>query len=327
MQTRKAVHSYFLTLSLSLLLIACGGQQATRPAPPNPPSERQMPAPDASTNKTTPSPQAEVDTPGGYYMDDGPEANPPSNLDEIPDAVPTPEVIHPPATRPYQALGKTYVPMKAYQPFKQAGVASWYGKRFHGRKTAIGEPYNMYAMTAAHPTLPLPSYVKVTNPSNGRSVIVRVNDRGPFKHSRIIDLSYAAAHKLRILDKGSAHVEIEAVDAERFSTQTQQLAKAAQPSSINHSNPNQTTEASHPLQNAIQQFFVQVGAFKLEANASALKQKIQNLGIASNQDINQVYNSQLHRLKLGPYASRSKASQIAADIKQRLNINSIIHTQ
>lgn len=322
------MHPYFLTLALSLVLIACGGQQATRPAPPAPPVERQSTPPQSSSGQTAPNNQAEVDAPGGYYMDDGPEANPPSNLDEIPDAVPKPEVIHPPATRPYQALGETYVPMKSYQPFKQAGVASWYGKRFHGRKTANGEFYNMYAMTAAHPTLPLPSYVKVTNPSNGRTVIVRVNDRGPFKHSRIIDLSYAAAHKLRILDKGSAHVEIEAVDAERYATQSKQISTVPQPTvAMANNTPTSASTSDDSLQNAVQQFFVQVGAFKLEANASALKQKIQNLGIAGGQDINHVYNSQLHRLKLGPYASRSKASQIAADIKQQLNINSIIHTQ
>lgn len=319
------MRSYFLTLALSLMLIGCGGQQATRPAPPAPPFERQGTPPDASTGQT-PNSQADADTPGGYYMDDGPEANPPSNLDDIPDAVPKPEVIHPPATRPYQALGETYVPMKSYQPFKQAGVASWYGKRFHGRKTANGELYNMYAMTAAHPTLPLPSYVKVTNPSNGRTVIVRVNDRGPFKHSRIIDLSYAAAHKLRILDKGSARVEIEAVDAEHFTAQSKQIPSSP-PEAISTNAVHSNSTSGSTLQNAVQQFFVQVGAFKLEANASALKQKLQNLGIASGQDINHVYNSQLHRLKLGPYASRSKASQIAADIKQRLNINSIIHTQ
>lgn len=318
-----------LSLFIATLLTACGGQQTTRPAPP---VERES-TPQSSSGQTTPSAQAEVDTPGGYYMDDGPEANPPSNLDEIPDAVPKQEVIHPPATRPYQALGETYVPMKSYQPFKQAGVASWYGKRFHGRKTANGEVYNMYAMTAAHPTLPLPSYVKVTNPSNGRTVIVRVNDRGPFKHSRIIDLSYAAAHKLRILDKGSARVEIEAVDAERYASQNKQAAP--EPQSVeaiaSNSTPSNTTSSnstsSSSLQTTLQQFFVQVGAFKLEANASALKQKIQNLGIANGQDINHVYNSHIYRLKLGPYASRNKASQIAADIKQRLNINSIIHTQ
>ncbi len=320
------MNNILLTLIITLLLVACGGQQTTRPTPPSPPVERQdTPAPPSQPNaQTAPSatpPQAEVDTPGGYYMDDGPEANPPSNLDDIPDATPKEEVIHPAATRPYKALGETYVPMKDYQPFKQSGVASWYGKRFHGRKTANGELYNMYGMTAAHPTLPLPSYVRVTNPSNGRTVIVRINDRGPFKHSRIIDLSYAAAHKLRILDRGSAYVEIEAVNAASYAAQHNNASPAPKQAESG------TSASNSALQNAVQAFFVQVGSFKFEANASTLKQKIQNLGIANGNDIQHVYNRQLHRLKLGPYTSRSKASQIAAEIKQRLNINSMIHTQ
>ncbi len=318
------MNHFFYIAVITLLLTACGGQQTTRPEPPNPPAEQPSNPPEQPASKPSTTPPAEVDTPGGYYMDDGPEANPPSNLDDIPDAVPKEEPINPAATRPYQALGETYVPMKSYAPFKQAGIASWYGKRFHGRKTSNGETYNMYAMTAAHPTLPLPSYVKVTNPNNGRSVIVRVNDRGPFKHSRIIDLSYAAAYKLRILDRGSAHVEIEAVNAASYSAQSKSATPvpklAETPSNVAGNN-------SESVQNITTPFFVQVGAFKLEANANALKQKIQNLGIANSNDIKHVYNSQLYRLKLGPYASRSKASQIAADIKQRLNINSIIHTQ
>jgi rare lipoprotein A len=320
------MYKLLFTLVTAMLLTACGGQKSTRPAQPSPPVERQ------ETSKTpSTSTQAEVDKPGGYYMDDGPEANPPSNLDEIPDAVPKEEPIYPAATRPYQALGETYVPMKDHQPFKQAGIASWYGKRFHGRKTSTGEVYDMYAMTGAHPTLPLPSYVKVTNPANGRTVIVRVNDRGPFKHSRIIDLSYAAAYKLRILERGSAHVEIEAVNAASYAEQNKNATPvpkiATQTKPASHHTPTSNIASGNTIQSAVQQFFVQVGAFKLEENASALKQKIQNLGIASSNDINHVYNSQLHRLKLGPYASRSKASQIASDIKQRLNINSIIHTQ
>lgn len=311
------MNHFFYIVIITLWLTACGGSQTTRPTPPSPPTEQpNIPAEQPASTPPSPPP-AEVDTPGGYYMDDGPEANPPSNLDDIPDAIPKEEPIHPAATRPYQALGETYVPMKSYAPFKQAGIASWYGKRFHGRKTSNGEIYNMYAMSAAHPTLPLPSYVKVTNPSNGRSVIVRVNDRGPFKHSRIIDLSYAAAYKLRILDRGSAHVEIEAVNAASYAAQNKTATPVPKlPEASNTSTQTITTP-----------FFVQVGAFKVEANVNALRQKIQNLGIADSKDIQHVYNSQLYRLKLGPYASRSKASQIAADIKQRLNINSIIHTQ
>jgi len=103
------------------------------------------------------------------------------------------------------------VPMTSLQPFKQRGLASWYGKRYHGQKTSSGETYDMYAMTAAHPTLPIPSYARVTNVANGRSVVVRINDRGPFKSERVIDVSYVAAHKLGFIQAGQARVEVEAI--------------------------------------------------------------------------------------------------------------------
>ena len=146
---------------------------------------------------------------GGYYSDDGPGANPPANLDQIPDATPRWEPLHRFANRPYTVLGRDYVPATELRPYKERGVASWYGRKFHRQRTSIGETYDMYAMTAAHPTLPLPSYAKVTNLANGRSVTVRVNDRGPFLHGRIIDLSYAAAQKLGFVGQGSARVDVE----------------------------------------------------------------------------------------------------------------------
>src|SRR6185369_2640197 len=135
----------------------------------------------------------------------------PDGLDDIPDAEPKWEPLHKPATRPYVVLGKEYVPNTAVKPYKVRGIASWYGKKFHGQKTSIGEPYDMYAMTAAHPTLPLPSFARVTNVATGKSVVVRVNDRGPFLHNRLIDLSYAAAHRIGIAQKGSGEVEVEAL--------------------------------------------------------------------------------------------------------------------
>jgi len=115
---------------------------------------------------------------GGYYKDDGPHASPPTNIASIPDAKPRAEPLHKFANRPYEVFGKRYVPMASVQPFRQRGIASWYGKRFHGQKTSSGEVYDMYAMTAAHPTLPIPSYAKVTNVSNGRQVVVRINEIG-----------------------------------------------------------------------------------------------------------------------------------------------------
>jgi len=149
--------------------------------------------------------------PGGYYKDDGPHERPPANLDRIADAVPRVEPLHKYANRPYEALGKRFVPMTSLQPFKQRGLASWYGKRYHGRKTSSGEIYDMYAMSAAHPTLPIPSYARVTHVASGKSVVVRINDRGPFKSERIIDLSYVAAHKLGFIQAGQARVEVEAL--------------------------------------------------------------------------------------------------------------------
>jgi rare lipoprotein A len=149
--------------------------------------------------------------PGGYYKDDGPHANPPSNLASIPDAEPRSEPLHRYANRPYEVFGKKYTPLAAVQPFRQRGLASWYGKRFHGQKTSSGEVYDMYKMTAAHPTLPIPSYVRVTHVASGKSVVVRINDRGPFHAGRIIDLSYVAAYKLGYIGAGSAQVEVEAV--------------------------------------------------------------------------------------------------------------------
>ena len=148
---------------------------------------------------------------GGYYKDDGPGANPPSNLASIPDARPRTEPLHRFANRPYEVFGKKYVPLASVQPFHQRGMASWYGKRFHGQKTASGESYDMYAMSAVHPTLPIPSYARITSLHTGRQVVVRINDRGPFHANRVIDLSYAAAYRLGLIGTGSGEVEIEAI--------------------------------------------------------------------------------------------------------------------
>lgn len=149
---------------------------------------------------------------GGYYLDDGPGKVDKARLARMmkaPDPVPVPEKLRPRANRPYTVMGQHFVPMTERSPYRKEGVASWYGQRFHGKPTAIGETYDMYQMTAAHPTLPLPSYARVRNLENGRSVIVRVNDRGPFLRGRLIDLSFLAAHKLGYVNKGHARVEVE----------------------------------------------------------------------------------------------------------------------
>jgi rare lipoprotein A len=147
---------------------------------------------------------------GGYYQDDGPGDAIPADLESTVDPIPVVEAYSRTGNKPYKVFGKTYTPIvDVTTPFKQRGIASWYGKKFHGKRTSSGEPYDMYQVTAAHPTLPIPSYARVTNLSNGKQIIVRINDRGPFHSSRIMDLSYTAALKLGYLGKGSSEVELE----------------------------------------------------------------------------------------------------------------------
>ena len=150
---------------------------------------------------------------------DGAGSNIPADLDRVPDAEPRIEPIRNAGgtSKPYTVLGRAYQPITDDRPFRESGIASWYGRKFHSASTASGEPYDMYGMTAAHKTLPLPSYVRVRNPANGREVIVRVNDRGPFVDGRVIDLSYTAALKLDLL-RGVAPVEIERITNEDIRT-------------------------------------------------------------------------------------------------------------
>jgi rare lipoprotein A len=326
----------YLILLCCLCLAACGGKRTVKPAPA-PPTTASKPAPVpapvlASPPVTTSSATKpdSADKPGGYYLDDGPGTNPPQNIDSIPNAVPKKEPLLARANKPYKALGAVYTPMTYYQPYKAGGVASWYGKRYHGKKTSSGEVYDMYGMSAAHPTLPLPSYVKVTNPANGRFVIVRVNDRGPFKHNRIIDLSYAAAYKLRFSAQGSTLVEVEAIDASAVTSSQPPAAPVvatAAPVATSPSNSNANSSSSNTNASTTNQYFIQAGAFKNEVNANLLMKKIQGLDIEQNAGFNSEYNNGLYRLKLGPYASKQEAEQVAAAIRTKLNTTAIIINQ
>jgi len=150
---------------------------------------------------------------GGYYQGDGPGANPPPNLDLVPDAEFKIEPYAKYANRPYSVFGQTYTPLMNDTPYTQQGIASWYGVKFHGQRTSSGEPYDMYKMTAAHPTLPIPSYARITSLETGKQVVVRINDRGPFHSNRLIDVSYTAALKLGLLGKGSNQVQVDRIMA------------------------------------------------------------------------------------------------------------------
>jgi rare lipoprotein A len=169
---------------------------------------------------------------GGYYKDDGPGDTIPANILAIPDAVPKIEPHARANMRPYEVFGKRYVPISDNRAFRQTGIASWYGRKFHGNSTANGETYDMYAMTAAHPTLPIPSYARVTRASNGRSIIVRINDRGPFHSARVIDLSYVAAAKLGLIGPGSGQVIVEAITHDEIRRNTWARAPSQQPTTV-----------------------------------------------------------------------------------------------
>jgi len=230
---------------------------------------------------------------GGYYQDDGPGDNPPADLERIPDAEPKPEPLHRFANNPYIVLGRTYVPDVSGRPYVAEGIASWYGRKFHGKPTSSGEPYDMYAMTAAHPTLPIPSYARVTNLQNGKSVIVRINDRGPFHSDRLIDLSYTAAYKLGLVQSGSGRVRVESIDA---TNPTQVAGKTtAEPEGA---------------------FWVQLGAFSVAANAEQMLGRLK-LELAQLADrLRLVDGEGVVRLRAGPYASRAEAEEAAALVRR-----------
>ena len=201
-----------LGLAALLALAGCGTvNQATQPGGAARAPARPSPSP---AGAKTPQPGQPVlpaagSGRGGYYKDDGPGENPPPGLAEVPDAEVRIEAPMPRANRSYVVLGKTYTPITDQQAFTQRGTGSWYGKKFHGQRTSSGELYDMYKMTAAHPTLPIPSYARLTSMVSGKQVIVRINDRGPFHASRVIDVSYTAALKLGLLGKGSHELFIE----------------------------------------------------------------------------------------------------------------------
>ncbi len=273
-------------------------------------------APKVPTDEAPASaPAAKRSAGGGYYLDDGPGDGPPPNLDDIPDAQPRDEPLHRFANRPYVALGQEYVPATERKPYRKRGMASWYGRRFHGKPTSSGEPYDMYGMTAAHPTLPIPSYARVTNLANGRSVVVRINDRGPFLHGRLIDLSYAAARKLGYLDKGSAMVEVEAVDPEVQALQQPAREAAATPTPAATT---QTTDESARL-------YVQLGAFTARANAESLRTRImRDVSDALDRAVEVIAHEGLFRVRLGPYTTPTEAAGVAERLREALNMKPYI---
>jgi rare lipoprotein A len=251
-------------------------------------------------------------------------------MDNIPDAVPRPEPIRAATSLPYVVMGRNYTPMTRHEPYKERGIASWYGRRYHGKPTSSGEIYDMYAMTAAHSTLPIPSYARVTNLANGRTVVVRVNDRGPFVDDRLIDLSYTAAHKLGLLAGGSGRVEVETIIAGRTGPAVASGPREAS-SPVPRPDPPAPAvtapAANIPVTVESAGFYLQLGAFGSKDNAEnfLLRMKTQMAGMV---DRLHVYaRDGLFRVHAGPYTSDAEARRAADRIAQALGVRPFVLTR
>ena len=233
---------------------------------------------------------------------------------KIPDATPKWE----PRARygnhsPYKVLGKTYRVLPSSTGYREKGIGSWYGKKFSGRATSSQEPYDPYAMTAAHKTLPLPTYVRVTNLDNGKRIVVRVNDRGPFHDGRIIDLSFAAAHKLGYANKGTANVVVEAIDPGEPGRELPPPPPSSRPTPAPAPAP-QTVPSSPAVTG---QIYLQVGAYSDMNAAVRVQQQIMRstsapVGIHSQAESGR---SDIHRVRVGPFDSEPSAQQVAQTIR------------
>ena len=285
---------------------------------------------------------------------DGVPAEVPGDLLATPDAIPKIEVIKPGgANKPYEVLGRSYTPQTRDVPVSEKGIASWYGKKFHGRRTASGEIYNMYAMTAAHPTMPLPSYARVRNPANGREVVVRVNDRGPFVAGRVIDLSYTAAAKLDIT-RGVAPVEVERITNEDIRSGAWKRDGGTEPVFANAVPSQSPSSPSPPPPPAPAELmpvvpppgstarggtsaepgraytaparghWVQLGAFRERGAAESFQQRV-STELDWLAPLMAVFaDASLFRLQAGPYPSRDEALGAAQRVREALSLVPVV---
>jgi rare lipoprotein A len=270
---------------------------------------------------------------GGYYKDDGPGRDIPPGLELVPDAIVRAEPYAKWANRPYSVFGQTYNPILHEEPFTQRGVASWYGVKFHGQRTSSGEPYDMYKMTAAHPTLPIPSYARVTSIATGKSVVVRINDRGPFHASRIIDVSYTAALKLGLLGKGSHEVEIERLfpnDPARVATVRREATSQAQALDATPAPPDlaalmledrMTSDSAAAVKVAPAGFWLQLGAYSRADKAEEMSRRLADTGLGS---LEVAPAGSVHRLYGGPFGTRAEAQQAARALPSELGLKPIV---
>jgi rare lipoprotein A len=321
----KRVLSTLTATAIGLALVSCTNNRAPQPVEPG---------------------SQPISGPGDYsrpHRDGAPWWD--VDVSRIPDAVPMPHYGNYKAN-PYTVMGKTYYPIRDSRRYVATGTASWYGTKFHGQATANGEAYDLYGMTAAHKTLPLPSYVRVTNLDNGKSVILRVNDRGPFYSDRIIDLSFAAAKKLGYAESGTARVKVEGIDPHewwaaqgrpvpmvlaqpKMASQAPAIAEPvavapAQPIEQYTPPPQQHAAAVVPVQMdvkknaspAVSGLYLQVAAFANPDAAELLKAKLSETVPAKVFISSVVRNQQiLHRVRLGPVETQAEAQQLQDSVR------------
>ncbi|MCY0915904.1 septal ring lytic transglycosylase RlpA family protein [Massilia antarctica] len=333
--------------ALALLLTACGtdseGHRRMLPMPaPGTPAAKH-----GDIGQDLPRMPRAGSGRGGYYQDDGPGDNPPPNLNDVPDAIVKDEPYARYANRPYVVFGKTYTPLLNEQAFKQRGVGSWYGKKFHGQRTSSGELYDMYKMTAAHPTLPIPSYARITSLDSGKQVVVRINDRGPFHSSRVVDVSYTAALKLGLLGKGSHMVEVERLlpnAQERIATirrLTPEPDGEVSTMAVDMPPPGESSamlvtaraavlapaanapSAAGAAPAATPGFYLQLGAFARADKAADVRAQIAATGGALS-SVEVVQGGALHRLFSGPFPSRADAMQALRELPATLRLKPIV---
>jgi rare lipoprotein A len=337
-------------LLVALLLAACGT------APTSTPSRAPAPGKPSIREPGMPVLPAAGSGKGGYYMDDGPGDNPPPGLMDVPDAEVRKDPLLARANKPYTVFGKSYTPTPLDQPYTQRGLGTWYGKKFHGQRTSSGELYDMYKMTAAHPTLPIPSYARVTNLSSGKTVVVRINDRGPFHSTRVIDVSFTAALKLGLLANGSSQLELSllmpaeidqmiaarkngtpAVAAQTASAPAKATAmpKAA-PMLASGSAPRELEsmmqgEGGGPEGGSVLRtggasvqsgFYLQIGAYTRSEAAEAMRDKLAAATSSDSFDVVQV--GSVYRLYGGPHATRKDAQEAMNRIPSSMRLKPLI---
>jgi rare lipoprotein A len=256
---------------------------------------------------------------------DGPEASPPSGLERTPDAEPRVEPLRVGGpNKPYAVLGESYTPLTSDRALRESGLASWYGRKFHGKPTASGETYDMYAMTAAHKTMPIPSYARVRNPANGREVVVRVNDRGPFAPGRVIDLSYTAALRLGLLG-GVASVVVERITHDEIRGGLWRRDRTLpEPQSSPVEDPlmalaNGAAAASAVLGPGI---WLQLGAFNRREGAAALQQRVQRE--AGGVPVSVFDDRATYRVQSGPFGSRAEALGVADRLRALMALTPLL---